>query len=77
MLGEKTSITVRTYKEKNETKAFSENVLNTFSESSTNELERLVEDETGLSTTNSQESSSTYSNSQTGSVSFNASGSFN
>lgn len=41
--GEKTTITVRTYKEKSATKSFSENVLDSFSESSTNEIEKLIE----------------------------------
>lgn len=66
--GEKTTITVKTYKEKNSTKSHSENVLDSFSESSTNELEKLIENETGLSSNSTTESSSSSSKTRKGNV---------
>lgn len=66
--GEKTTITVRTYKESSSTKSNSENVLDSFSESSTNELEKLIENETGLSSSSTSESSSTKSKTRKGNI---------
>ncbi|WP_312788873.1 hypothetical protein [Sphingobacterium sp.] len=66
--GEKTTITVRTYKEKASTKSNSENVLDSFSESSTNELEKLIENETGLSSNSTSGSSSSTSKTRKGNV---------
>lgn len=69
--GEKTTITVRTYKEKSSTKSHSENVLDSFSESSTNELEKLIENETGYSSSTTEDKSKTESSSKKGNVSAN------
>ncbi len=66
--GEKTTITVRTYKEKSSTKSHSENVLDSFSESSTNELEKMIENETGHSSSTTQDKSKTVSSSKKGNV---------
>lgn len=66
--GEKTTITVRTYKEKASTMSNAENVLDSFSESSTNELEKLIENETGLSSNSTSESSSSTSKTRKGNV---------
>lgn len=60
--GEKTTMTIRTYKENSSTKAYSENVLDSFSESSTNELENQIEKET--TDTSSLNSSSSVESSQ-------------
>ncbi|XZF13603.1 hypothetical protein ACTHGU_17620 [Chitinophagaceae bacterium MMS25-I14] len=59
--GEKTTISVRTYKDLTSTKSFSENVLDSFSESSTSELEHNIETENsvGASSTNSNSSTDT------------------
>ncbi len=43
--GEKTTITVKTYKDVKTTKSRSENVLDSYSESSANDLENLVQGE--------------------------------
>jgi hypothetical protein len=43
--GEKTTITVKTYKDTTKTQSRSENVLDSYSESSANDLENLVQDE--------------------------------
>ena len=66
--GENTTITVRTYKDKSSTKSYSENVLDSFSESSTNELEKLIENETGLSSNSTSESSSSSSKTRNGNI---------
>ncbi len=70
--GEKTTMTIRTYKEMSSTKAYSENVLDSFSESSTNELESLIETETNQSSQNSSESTNSSSQSHTVDVSTDA-----
>ncbi|MFT4063074.1 MAG: hypothetical protein QM642_12045 [Edaphocola sp.] len=69
--GEKTTITVRTYKDQSSTKSYSENVLDSFSESSTNELEKLIENETGYSNSTTEDNSTTTSSSKKGNVSAN------
>lgn len=69
--GETTTITVRTYKEKSATKSFSENVLDSFSESSTNEIEKLIENENGYSSNTTTGSSSESSNTHKSNVSGN------
>lgn len=66
--GEKTTITVRTYKENSTTKSNSENVLDSFSESSTNEMEKLIENETGYSSNTVNESGGTESKTRKGNV---------
>lgn len=45
--GERTTISVRTYKDKTSTKAFSQNVIDSYSESSATELEKIIGEETG------------------------------
>jgi hypothetical protein len=52
--GEKTTITVKTYHDKKTTKSKSENVLDSYSESSANDLESLVQDEQEKKTENKQ-----------------------
>jgi hypothetical protein len=44
--GEKTTISVKTYRESNVTRARSENLLDSFSENSTNEMEKLMQEDT-------------------------------
>lgn len=66
--GEKTTISVRTYKDISSTKSHSENVLDSFSESSTNELEKYLEEETGLSSSTNIGSSSASSQTKGGNV---------
>lgn len=66
--GEKTTINVRTYKDISSTKSTSENVLDSFSESSTNELEKLIEEETNKSSNTTVGSSSTNSQTRSGNV---------
>lgn len=70
--GEKTTISVRTYKDITSTKSQSENVLDSFSESSTNELEKLMEEETNKSNGSTVGSSSTSSQTRSGNVGGNA-----
>lgn len=50
--GEKTTITVRTYRDKTSEKTRSENLLDSFSESSADEMERFIEEENSTSETN-------------------------
>ncbi len=57
--GEKTQITIRTYRDSETTKSQSENVLDSFSEESSDEFERLLQDETNNSTTDSTGSTTT------------------
>ena len=57
--GEKTSISIRTFKQKKETKSKSENILDSFSSSSANDLEKILEQE------NTENNSSSFSSSQT------------
>jgi hypothetical protein len=52
--GEKTTITVKTYHDKKTTKSKSENVLDSYSESSANDFESLVQDEQEKKTENKQ-----------------------
>ncbi len=66
--GEKTTISVKTYKESSVTKSYSENVLDSFSESSTNELEKLLEQETGLSDSSTSNTSSSETKTRNGKV---------
>ena len=57
--GEKTEITIKSYKNTTETKTKSENILDSFSENSANELEQLIEDESQNSATVGSEETST------------------
>lgn len=66
--GEKTTISIRTFEESTESKSRSENVLDSFSEASTDEMENTMEEENSLS-----DSSST-STSHNANVSLSASG---
>lgn len=70
---EKTTITIKTFKNSTSTKAYAENVLDSFGENSTNELEKNIEDETGLSDSNTTGTTTTNSNSNTKSASVNVS----
>lgn len=67
-------ITVRTYKENNSTKSYSENVLDSFSESSTNEMEKLIENETAMSTSSSSENNVSKEKTRSGNVGANIGG---
>ncbi len=66
--GEKTTITVRSFQENSATRSRSENVLDSFSESSTNALQQEIENETALSNTNHMEGSESASESSGGKV---------
>jgi len=46
--GERTTISLRSYRDRESTRAVSENVLDSFSETSADEMERLVEEEQGV-----------------------------
>lgn len=70
--GEKTTINVRTYKDMSATKSHSENVLDIFSESSTNELEKLIEEETNKASNTTVGATSTSSQTRSGNVGGNA-----
>ena len=72
---EKTIITIKTFKNSTSTKAYSENVLDSFGENSTNELEKNIEDETGTSESNTSGSSTTNSNTKSASVNASIKGS--
>lgn len=50
--GEKTTITVKTYRDSSTTKSRSENLLDSFSESSADEMEKFIEEENSTSDTN-------------------------
>lgn len=65
---EKTTITIRTFETSTEKKSRSENVLDSFSESSTDEMENTMEEENSLS------DSSSNSTSKTNNVALSASG---
>jgi len=51
--GEKTTITLRTYRDMESTRSVSENVLDSFTEASADEFERLVEEEKGVNVSGS------------------------
>jgi hypothetical protein len=53
--GEKTTISIKTYKESNTTRSRAENLLDSFSESSTNELEKLLQEDTEVQKVNKLE----------------------
>jgi hypothetical protein len=72
---EKTTITVKTFKNSTSTKAYAENVLDSFGENSTNELEKNIEDETGSSDSNTTGSSSTNANNKSASINASVKGS--
>ena len=72
---EKTTITIKTFKNSTSTKAYAENVLDSFGESSTNEMEKNIEDETGSSTSNTSGSSTTNSNTKSANVNASVKGS--
>jgi hypothetical protein len=63
--GEKTTITVKTFKELTTTRNRSENVVDSFSQSSANELENLLEEQQKLDTTNSNTNVNTQSRTTT------------
>lgn len=76
--GEKTTITVKTFKEITSSKTSSQNIIDSFSESSGQEMENLLQEEANMQTTlntSNQQSSSSNKSSQTG-VSASASGGF-
>lgn len=73
--GEKTTITVKTYKDSTTTKAFSENLLDSYSENSTAEMEKLMEHENTASSSFGGTSSASSSSSLNFGVSASASGS--
>ena len=52
--GEKTTLTIRTYKDSTSMKSHSENLLDSVSQSSIDELESLIEEESGTETINSE-----------------------
>lgn len=68
--GEKTSITVKTYKDKTTTQSRSENVLDSYSESSANDLENLVQEEQEKKTENKRTADFTGTLSFTGGAKF-------
>ncbi|MEJ1374732.1 MAG: hypothetical protein RPT94_06885 [Candidatus Sedimenticola sp. (ex Thyasira tokunagai)] len=57
--GEKTKITIRTYRDSAETRTASENILDSFSQESADELESLVQSESGTSSSSSSSQSNT------------------
>lgn len=71
---EKTTITIKTFKNKTATKAYSENVLDSFGENSTNELEKNIEEETGSTNSNTSGTTQTNANNKTANVSANVGG---
>ena len=71
---EKTTITIKTFKNSTSTKAYAENVLDSFGENSTNELEKNIEEETGSSNSNTAGSTQTNSNTRSANVSANVGG---
>lgn len=76
--GEKTIISVKTFKEISSTKASAENIMDSFSESSATEMENLIQEDTNMQKTRSDasdEASSKSKNKQSG-VSASASGGF-
>jgi hypothetical protein len=73
---EKTTIAIKTFKNSTSTKAYAENVLDSFGENSANELEKNIEDETGSSNSDTSGSSQTNSNSRSANVSASIGGSF-
>jgi hypothetical protein len=79
--GEKTTITVRTYEDRSSTASTSDNVIDSFSDSSATELDTLLQQEQGASDTSSNTDGgafsqfSTYSDSQNSSSSSSASAS--
>ena len=76
--GEKTTITIKTFKEISSTKSSSQNIIDSFSESSADEMENLLQEEANMQTTlntSQEQSSQTNKSSQTG-VSVSASGGF-
>ena len=54
--GERTTISVRTYKDRTSTKQFSQNVIDSYSETSASELEKLMGEEKGIITGSSSSS---------------------
>jgi len=72
--GEKTTISVRTYKESNSQKSRSENILDSFSESSAREMERMIEEESGTSSSSTIGSTGTTESSRSSNVSANIGG---
>ena len=59
--GEKTTISITTYRDVTETDSMTQNILDSFSEESANEMETLVEEEMGVSSSNSTTNSATTS----------------
>ncbi len=75
--GERTTITVRTYKDMESVRASSQNMLDSFSESSANELDKLIQHEDGNMESNSDTSSDSSSNFGTHTDASNSSSSWN
>ncbi len=76
--GEKATMTIKTYHDITSVKSSSQNVMDSFSQTSANEMEQLIQQESALNTTNSQSDSLTASLSLSyglGGVGFGASGS--
>lgn len=73
---EKTTITVKTYKDSLVTKAYSENVLDSFSESSTDDLERNIENESGYTDSNTSGTGETNTTTRAANVSASVKGGF-
>ena len=64
--GEKTTLTIRTYKDSSTTKSQSENLLDSFSQDSVDEMENLMEEENNSSSTESTSKSASVSASVSG-----------
>lgn len=64
--GEKTTLTIRTYKDNTATKSQSENLLDSFSQESVDEMENLMEEENNSSTTETTSKSASVSASVSG-----------
>lgn len=74
--GEKTTITIKTFKEIKSTQSSAQNIIDSFSEASANEMESLLQEEANMQTTSNttdQQSTQTNKSAQTG-VSASASG---
>jgi len=74
--GEKTTISVRTYKERTKEESRSENILDSFSESSAREMESMIEEETGSASNSATEKIDQEERSRSVSVSASVSGAF-
>ena len=73
--GERTTISVRTYQDKTDTSSTSDNILDSFSDSSATELDTLLQQEQGMADTSSNSDGGAYSQFDTYSNSQNSSSS--